>query len=339
MPFLPIVLLVLWQVLGRAAAFALGWATGLYFGQVPGKQGHALALISLLAAGWVVLLAGFGAPLLVGATLDWLGIVPRNFDVPWWVALGLGAALVLTPPLLAALSTWNDIHEDASVARWLSRVPVSYPATASLGAGVLQMVLFGPFLIVDRLRHKLILSQMSLTMKAGTDDDALKDAVAASLHAMGVDHLRVEEARGFMAWPLRTVGFAVTHLLGAVVRGSPVFMKADGLRIYAYATNVAVIGPAPEVHRARAALEREVPFHGANLTWQEDSQRLEDQLLEAGRGGHGIAAVRRRLERVQEEIDRASLAVDEWNLLYRLRLQVELRADEAERRHQARASA
>ena len=339
MPFLPIVLLVLWQVLGRAAAFALGWATGLYFGQVPGKQGHALALISLLAAGWVVLLAGFGVPLLVGATLDWLGIVPRNFDVPGWVVLGLGAALVVTPPLLAALATWNDIHEESTVAHWLSRVPVSYPATASLGFGVLEMVVIGPFVIVDRLRHKLILAQMTLTMKEGTDDDALKDAVAASLHAMGVEHLRVEEARGFMAWPLRTVGFAVTHLLGAVVRGSPVFMAADGLRIYAYATNVAIIGPASDVHRARAALEREVPFHGANLTWQQDSQRLEDALLEAGRDGHGIAAVRRRLDRVQEEIDKASLAVDEWNLLYRLRLQVEVRADEAEQRRQARASA
>ena len=214
-----------------------------------------------------------------------------------------------------------------------------YPATASLGFGVLEMVAFGPFLIVDRLRHKHILAQTTLTMKEGTDDDALKDAIAASLHAMGVDSLRVEEARGFMALPLRTVGFAVTHLLGAVVRGSPVFLGADGLDIYAYATNVAIIGPRADVHRARAALEREVPFHGANLTWQEDSRRLEDELLEAGRAGHGIAAVRRRLDRVQEEIDKSSLAVDEWNLLYRLRLQVELRAEADERRGQERASA
>ena len=93
------------------------------------------------------------------------------------------------------------------------------------------------------------------------------------------------------------------------------------------------------MHLARAALEREVPFHGAHLTWQEDSQRLEDELLEAGRGGHGIAAVRRRLDRIQQRIDAAPLAVDEWNLLYRLRLQVEQRADEAEQHHQARASA
>jgi len=339
MPFLPFVLLLLWQVLGRSASFALGWATALYFGQVPGKQGHVLAVISLLAAGWVLLIAGFAAPLLVGAAFDALGLVPRNFDLASWVVMALGAAALLTPPLLAAVATWNDIHDDPSLGRWLSRVPVSYPATASLGFGVLEMVAFTPFLILDRMRHKRVLAQMALTMREGTDGDALQEAVAAALRAMGADRLRVEEARGFLAWPLRTVGFAVRHLVGAVVRGSPVYLAAGDLRIYAYATNVSIIGPASEVHRARAALEREVPFHGAHLTWQQESQRLEDELLEAGRGGHGTAAVRRRLDRIQHRIDAASLAVDEWNLLYRLRLQVELRADEAEQGRRARASA
>jgi hypothetical protein len=339
MPFLPFVLLLLWQVLGRSATFALGWATALYFGQVPGKQGHALALISLLAAGWVLLVAGFAVPLTVGAAADALGLVPRNFDLASWVVLALGAAVVLTPPLLAALATWNDIHDQPTLGRWLSRVPVSYPATASLGFGVLEMVAFSPLLIVDRLRHKRVLAQVALTMKEGTDGDALQEAVSAALHAMGVDRLRADEVRGFLAWPLRTVGFAVTHLLGAVVRGSPVYLATDDLKIYAYATNVSIIGPASKAHQARAALEREIPFHGAHLTWQEESQRLEDELLEAGRSGHGIAAVRRRLDRIQHRIDAAPLAVDEWNLLYRLRLQVELRADEAEQRRQARASA
>jgi hypothetical protein len=339
MPFLPFVLLLVWQAVSKSASFALGWATALYFGQVPGKQGHVLAVISLVSAGWVLLLAGFGVPLLVGAAADAMGLVPRNFDLNRWVVAALGAALVLAPPLLAALATRFDLHAERSFRSWLARLPVSYPATASLGFGVLEMVAFAPLLIVDRLLHKRVIAQMALTMKEGTDDDALQDAVAASLRAMGVDRLRVEEARGFLAWPLRTVGFATTHLLGAVVRGSPVQLAARNLKIYAHATNVSIIGPASLVHRARAALEREVPFHGANLTWQEEAQRLEDQLLEAGRSGHGMAAMRRRLDRIQERIDAASLGVDEWNVLYRLRLQVELRAEEAEQRRQVRASA
>jgi hypothetical protein len=125
---------------------------------------------------------------------------------------------------------------------------------------------------------------------------------------------------------MRTVGFAVEHLLGAVVRGEPMSLAADGLQIYAYATNVAVLGPMRKVHLARAALERESPFLGAHLTWSEDSQRFEDAILDAARNGGSDGVLRRRLDEVQEDIDVASLNIDEWNVLYRLRLQVEARA-------------
>ena len=50
MPFLPFVLLLAWQAISKSASFALGWATAIYFGQVPGKQGRILAVISLASA-------------------------------------------------------------------------------------------------------------------------------------------------------------------------------------------------------------------------------------------------------------------------------------------------
>ena len=169
MPFLPFVLLLVWQVIGRSASFALGWATALYFGQVPGKQGHVLALISLARRGLGPAARRLRVPLLVGAAADALGVVPRNFDLDRWIVLGLGAAAGADAATAGRAGHRVDLKEDRSLGRWLSRVPVSYPATASLGFGVLEMVAFTPLLIVDRLRHKRVLAQMALTMKEGTD--------------------------------------------------------------------------------------------------------------------------------------------------------------------------
>ena len=45
------------------------------------------------------------------------------------------------------------------------------------------------------------------------------------------------------AWPMRTVGFAARHLLGSVVRGEPMEFSAGALQVYAYATNVSILGP------------------------------------------------------------------------------------------------
>jgi hypothetical protein len=324
MPFLPFVLLLAWQAISKSASFALGWATAIYFGQVPGKQGRILAVISLASAAWVIVIIGFALPLLAGAILEALGVIDRNFQVEPLHVIGLWAAIVLTPPAIAGITVLAKFHDERTVGHWLRMIPVSYPATASLGAGVLQMVLFTPILVVRRWIKKQSLLQTALSMREDTDDDDLTETVTQALHGMGIDEVAVEEARGILAWPMRTVGFAARHLVGAVVRGDPMRLRADGLQLFAYATNVAVLGPSEDAHRARAALERELPFDKARLTWSEDAQDLEDAIVRAYRdAGDDLAELHAKLDRVQDRIDTESLNAEEWNILYRLRLQAE----------------
>lgn len=324
MPFLPFVLLLAWQAVSKSASFALGWATALYFGQVPGRQGRILSVVSLIAAGWVLVIGGFAIPILGGAALEALGVIGDNFDVEAIHYLGLVAAVVLAPPIVAASVVFGEFHEDRSAGTWLRLVPISYPATFMLGVSVLQMVAVTPVLLFQRWRQKRKLIQVPLVMKAGTDDDDMTEAVRASLSSIGIEDVSVSEASGPKVWPMRTVGFAAEHLLGAVVRGEPMRLAADGLEIYAYATNIAILGPKEAAYRARAAVERELAFCDAYLTWNEVAQDFEDELMEAHRSANGdIAALRRRLDEVQERMDIASLNAEEWNVLYRLRLQVE----------------
>ena len=324
MPFLPFVLLLAWQALSKSASFALGWATALYFGQVPGSQGRILAVVSLVAAGWVIVIIGFAIPIFTGALLEAAGVIERNFDVEAIHYLALVGAIVLAPPAVAGGLVIGEFRDERTVSEWLRLIPVSYPATFLLGLAVLEMVAFTPFLLVQRWRQKRTLVQVPLVMKEGTDDDDLVEAVRAALASIGIEDVSITEATGPKAWPMRTVGFAARHLLGAVVRGDPMRLKADGLEIFAYATNVAVLGPTEDAHRVRAAVERELAFRDAYLTWSDDSQQIEDELTEARKSANGdFDGLRRKLDEVQERMDSASLNSEEWNVLYRLRLQVE----------------
>ena len=324
MPFLPFVLLLAWQALSKSASFALGWATAIYFGQVPGRQGRILSVISLLAAGWVIVVVGFAVPIFGGALLEATGVIEENFDVLAIHYLGLVAAIVLTPPVVAASTVYAGFHDERSVGTWLRMIPVSYPATAMLGASVLQMVAITPVLIVQRWRRKRKLLQVPLVMREGTDDDDLLEAVRGALAAIDLRDVAVTEASGPKSWPLRTVGFASRHLLGAVVRGEPMRLRTDGLEIFAYATNVSIMGPKEEAYRVRAAMERELAFRNAYLTWNEDAQKFEDDLHRLHDSANGdVEALRARLDEVQRRIDVASLNTEEWNVLYRLRLQLE----------------
>jgi hypothetical protein len=339
-PFLPFVLLLAWQALSRSASFALGWATSLYFGQVPGRQGRMLSVISLVAAGWVILVIGFAIPILGGAVLEAMGVIEENFDVEFIHYAGLVAGIVLVPPIVSAITVWGEFHEDRSVRSWLRLVPMSYPATAMLGASVLQMVAITPVLLFQRWRQKKKYVQVSLIMREGSDDDAMVEALRDALDSIGIEDVDVSEASGPKVWPMRTVGFAAKHLLGAVVRGDPVRMASDDIEIFAYATNISIQGPKEETYRVRAAVERKLGFHDAYLTWNDDAQEIEERLLAAHHDANGdVEALRERLDAIQAEMDTASLNSEEWNVLYRRRLQVELaaRAKRDEREAAARS--
>ena len=329
MPFLPVVLLLAWQAASKSASFALGWATALYFGQVPGRQGRVLSVISLLALAWVVVVIGFAIPILGGALLEAVGVIDENFDVQPLHYAALAAAVLFTPPVVAATVVLSNFLDERSLGSWLRLVPVSYPATFMLGLSVLQMVLMTPILLYQRWRQKRKLLQVPLVMREGTDDDDLVEAVRTCARAAGIRDATVTEATGPRSWPLRTLGYAARHLLGAVVRGEPLRVRADGLEIYAYATNISILGPQEDAYRVRAAVEREVAFCDAYLTWNDDAQQFEDELADAAKASDGdLATLRRRLDGIQERIDAASLNSEEWNVLYRLRLQVEHRAEE-----------
>ena len=326
MPFLPVVLIVVWQALSRSASFALGWATALYFGQVPGRPGRILSVISLLAAGWVILLIGFAIPIFGGAVLEALGLIDENFDLEPIHYLGLMAAVVAIPLFVAGSVVYGEFEEDKSTGAWVRLLPVSYPATFMLGVSVLLMVVITPFLLFQRWRQKRAFVQVPVIQREGSDDDLL-DAVGAALKQVGIEKVSAREAEGPKSWPMRTVAFATKHFLGAVVRGKPIELTADGLEIYVYATNVSILGPKEDVFRARAAIERELAFADAYITWNEEAQGFERELMEAHAAANGDhAGLERRLDEIQGRIDAASLNSEEWNVLYRLRLQVADRA-------------
>jgi len=333
-PFLPFVLLLAWQAISRSASFALGWATSLYFGQVPGRHGRMLSVVSLIAAGWVILVIGFAIPIFGGAALEAAGVIDDNFDIAWFHYLGLVAAIIAVPPVVAAITVWGEFHEDRTLKTWLGLVPMSYPSTAMLGASVLQMVAFTPYLLFQRWRHKRKFVQVSLVMREGTDDGDLVEALRDALGSIDIDDVAVSEASGVKVWPMRTVGFAAEHLLGAIVRGEPMKLEAGEIELYAYATNISIQGPKEDTYRVRAAVERKLGFHGAYLTWNDHAQEIEESLLEAHRRADGdVERLRERLDEIQETMDTASLNSEEWNVLYRRRLQIELaaRADRDER--------
>jgi hypothetical protein len=332
-PFLPFILFAAYMAASRSARFALGWATALFFGQIPGNKGNMLAMVALLSLGWAILLIGGGIPLIAMLAGERLGFIPFGLGLTGWQVAAIVVGCVAGPPALAAFVELAGFEEDRSLERWLRRVPLSYPVSVSLGLGVLLMVLVAPFVILMRIRRRQALLQVPLVIRdadSGASDVA--DAICGALASAGYGDAKRGTLDGPFSWPLRTIGFAARHLLGSVVRGDPQRLSADDFEVIVYATNAAVLGPKEESHRVRAAIHKHLALTGAFLTWTEESQSLEAELTRLHReSGDDLDALAPRLDELQERLDRAPLTSDEWNLLYRLRLQVERAARLSER--------
>lgn len=327
MPFLPFVLLLAWQAISRSASFALGWATSLFFGYVPGSKGRVLSIMALVSAAWVVVVLGFGVPIAAGWVGERIGLIDRNFDLAWYQVWGLMAAIVLTPPAVGGLAEIAGFEEPRSVGHWLRRLPATYPGAASLGAAVLLMVLITPFLAVQRVRRQRVVLPIPLVLREGADDSTVTAAIVHALDDAGLGSFEHETLTGPRSWPLRTMGFAAAHLLGTVVRGEPDRMVNDGMEVMSYATNIAVLGPGPEAHRARAAISRALASSDVYLTWSPDSQALEDDLAGLRQRRTDGDDIRTDLDRLRRRLDAAAVNADEWNTLERLRLQVAQETD------------
>ena len=84
-------------------------ATALYFGQVPGRQGRILSVVSLLAAAWLILSIGFGIPI---NEKEWWPFYTKcaELDVPVIFQVGHSAEFMPSacgkPILLDDIAIW-----------------------------------------------------------------------------------------------------------------------------------------------------------------------------------------------------------------------------------------
>ena len=332
MPLVPVVLLLGWHAVSRSASFALGWAIAIFFGQIPGNRGRVLAIILLIGAAWLIVLVGAALPLaaiqLGIATGILPGVPPGEEEASLYLVAAVYGIVILAPPLVPVFAETGGFGGERSFRRLVSRLPLSYALTPMIGISVLLMVVIAPVVIVRRMREGRKVLQVPMVI---IDEEGLEETIRRldEMLARFGHPTRRGTATGPVSWPMRTLGFVARHLLGSVVRGNPVKLVADdgAIEIVVHSTDVAITGPAETVYPLRAAIERELAFSRAFLTWSEDSQRLEEEVrrLHEERDGDPASLIE-ELDRFQERLDAAPLKSDEWNILYRLRLQVERQA-------------
>jgi hypothetical protein len=310
---------------GKILTTTLGWASTLLFGRVPADRQVFLAGLTFGSLLWVVVLVGVLVPD-VGTFL--LAFVPDQDVVPEsTLRIGMLIAALLIPAGVGILTIVlaGGPRSPRSIATAVLR---GYPLTALL-AGLLA---FLAGLAVARKVRSLAKgwtdSHVPLVVKPGRYDDVARDLDDA-VRAEGLE-VQPRPAPAIMSTPARWLAAVAGTGAGGLVPDRMILLDGQDVDILIYPMDVLISGKPDLVRRGRAAIASRLTTSHAHLTIAAEAQAIEDRLAELARGGDDVEERRTfddRAETEFAEIDVALAEVDvpyeEWEVLYRQRLQVE----------------
>jgi hypothetical protein len=306
---------------GKLLTMSLGWASVLLFGRVPRDREVFLAAITFGSILWAVLLI---AMLIPGAGVWLLSFtpVPTRVDDAW-IRLGMLAVVIVLPPVLGATTLKLLQPEDrpSDVPALAAHVLRGYPLAAGLSLMLVFLGMIGVVRKVASLARRWTDTHIPIVVKPrgyarlATDlDEAISDA--------GID-VSARDAPAVMVIP----GRVLAALGGIAVRGLVpdrlVQLTGRDVEVLIYPNDVAITGREHVVARVQAALASRLTTTQAWMTMTEEGQAIEDRLARLTARRPEGAERTRALASIDRDLATDNLPYDEWEVLYRHRLQLE----------------
>lgn len=306
---------ILGRFAGRLLNTTLGWASILLFGKVPQQKQTLLLMIVLGSLGWVALVVGVIVPD-VGSVL--IAFVPLpDFVEEGWVRLAMLAGALLLPLVIGAATIFVTAAEQRPKgAALIKTVLRGYPFTIVLAVTIVILAAVATTRRLRALSKHWQDTHVPVIVKPGAYEQVLR-LIHEVLGRAGMD-LTIREAPKMVSLPPRMLDWAAGGL-GALVPDNLMVLSSADLELLVYPSDLAISGTQAKVAAARAAVVSSLTHAPAYMTYSKQAQDFEDDIEQASKSGLDEASL--------AELDRrlASLTVqfEEWDTLYRERLQLE----------------
>lgn len=309
---------------GDLLTSALGWASSLLFGRVP--RSHQIFVVLMMAASflWVVVLLGLLIPSIASF---YLNATPHP---PFVDNASLGFALVIAAfalPLVVGAAGFlvpSDGERPTGVAAF-DEVLRGY-LLAPLIAGLLVFLAgVGMVRKARSKRHHWEDIHVAIITEPGGYDRVASDLEDA-LRGAGLK-VTANEAPRILSAP----AWLLTRVAGPnVAKLRPdrlVEISGRNLRVGIYPSDIAISGSANARIAARAAILSRLVRSPAYQATSAEGQKLEDRLRRVAETGARAAvsqkAARAAFTSIDADLLKLAVSTDEWDVLLRIRLQVE----------------
>jgi hypothetical protein len=315
------------RFVGKVLTTALGWASTLLFGRVPASRQYLLLGITFGSVIWIVLLAGVLFPD-VGTFL--LVLVPDQDIVPEWViSLVMLIAALIVPAVIGGLTLMLASPTDRSPKCIAESVARGYPLTVLLSVLLIFLAGLAIFRKAQSLAKRWTDAHVPLVIQPGKYDEVASDLDRA-LEAAGLE-VEATSAPAAMSKPAKWLAAVAGNSAASLVPEKMIKLDGKDLDILIYPMDLLISGKPALVARARAAMASRLTTSAAHLTVSAEAQAIEDRLTALARPATATPDRPARFDDVaaaefgaiDEQLSTLTIPYEEWEVLYRQRLQVE----------------
>ena len=305
---------------GRIVQMAFGWATVMLFGRVPQRKQLLLAGVALGSILWVVTLIGVFVPD-AGAFL--IALVPApDFVDEGWIRLAMLVMAILLPLAVGGggLVLMDPADRPSGIGGKGVQLLRGYPYAAVLSLVILFLLVVAPIFKLRTIFKRWEDAHIPIVIKPDGYDRVVSDLEAA-IDAAGLDLSRARAPR-VLETPSRLLAAVGGASVRRLVPERIVMLRAPSIEVTIHPSDVAIAGAKEAVARSRAAVADRLAKTEAYLTASEEAQEVEDA-LRVLRDPEDPQKALTSLKAIDKRLAELIVPYEEWEVLYRQRLQVE----------------
>ena len=325
--------------LAKTLSKVFGLATMSFFGRMPSREDDKVALVGIVSITWIPIVAAIFVPELAEMIIPF---APEDEQLTRWIAVALAVSIPVVVGISVAMMRNNRRR---GVRHTTIQVLMGFPYTAIVGGTVALVVIAVPLVKVAYVLRRFEVMRVLVMVESGAYQGTL-DHIVDRLEAKGVE-VTVNRPNRVIDTLFRLLGWVLGRIFERdvademrVLRPKDEDVDRDQwFEVTLHAADMTIIGPQEIASRLHAILADAMDERVLYLTWDDDSQELEDRIRSARqRLDAGEQLARSETEALVDDLADLALGKEEWDAVRRLIYRLE-RDAEAQRADQALASA
>lgn len=308
------------RAIGGVLTSSLGWASSLLYGRIPAAHRKYVDIVMGASLIWgvlivIVLLPGVGAFLV--STTPLVNSVGHAL-----LRSVILVGLVVLPAVvgLAGCFVPADENRPKGLAIPLT-VLRGYPLAVLVIVAGLLLPAVGVARKIGNARRGWSDAHIAVVVKP-RQYEQLVDDLRTTLRAEGIE-TTAHDAPGILLVPGRMLAFLAAKNTEGLVPDRLVELRANDLEVTVYPSDIAISGKTEARLRARFVLMTGLVTAAAHATTQAEAQKVEDRIERLVADRPTAAARDAELKKIDATLEALDIPTEDWDILFRLRIQAE----------------